>query len=111
MLSVIKTRVTSEGDHLSLSVSIDGTKNSKGITISTAHKCLFGGSFPHHIIPLDGLDESEIKKMVQNENKEIQHAYEINIAVITFQRYRRGETPYVIIAGRPQSSNETSNFN
>ena len=37
--------------------------------------------------------------MIQNQDKEIQNVYEIKIAVITFQRYRKGETPYVIIAG------------
>ena len=52
VLSIINKRTISEGDHLSLSVSIDGTKNSKRVTISTSHQCLFGGPFPHHIIPL-----------------------------------------------------------
>lgn len=50
LLKVVEMRVNSETDCLSLSVSIDGTKNAKGITMSTSHKCLFGGAFTNHII-------------------------------------------------------------
>ena len=75
LLKVIEMRVNSETDCLSTSVSIDDTKNAKGIKISSSYKCLFGGAFPHHIILLDGLEEDTIKKMTLNKNKEVQDAY------------------------------------
>ena len=37
--------------------------------------------------------------------------YEIKIIVVTFQQYRRGKTPYVIISRRTQSNNQASDFN
>ena len=50
LLKVIEMRVNSETDCLSISVSIDGTKNTKGIKMSSSYKCLFGGAFSHHIL-------------------------------------------------------------
>ena len=103
--------MTSETDCLALSVSIDGTKHAKGIKMSTAYNYMFGGSFPQHIIVFYGLDSDVIKKMISNKNGEVKLAHEVKIAVITFQKYRKGEIPYKIIAGCPQSSNEARNFN
>ena len=111
LLKTIEMRVSSETYCLSLSVSIDGTQNTKGVTMSRAYKCLFGGVFPNHIIQIDGLEEDVIKNIILNKNKEIQDAYKIKIAVITFQQYRKGEKLNVTIAGRTQSNNYASDFN
>ena len=59
--------------------------------MSTSYKCLFGGVFPNHIILLDGLEEDTIKNIILNKNKEAQDAYEIKIAVFTFQNIERAK--------------------
>ena len=52
----------------------------------------------------DTLDEMRSTKMKQH------LAYEVKIAVITLQRVKAGLSPYIVIAGRPQTNNERNDF-
>ena len=64
LLKIIGIRSTSEIKFLSLSISIDGTKNPKGITMLISHKSLLRGAFPNQIIPLDRTCEDTIKRII-----------------------------------------------
>jgi hypothetical protein len=51
-----------EADYpVAVGIGIDGTKVPSALTISTAYHAIFGGAFPNHCIPIDGMDKQQVK--------------------------------------------------
>ena len=88
------------GDNISsFSVSIDAYKVSKTLALSTLHKAIIGGVHPNHVIYMEGLDQDEVKNIISGEK--VEKAYELNTAVLSFQKFPVGTFPYVVVFGRP----------
>ena len=89
-------------------VSIDGSRCPKSININTAHKCIFGRSFPNHIISTQNLSKEEINNILYTDYSDL--ASEIKVPTVCAQNVKKGTSPMAIIAARPQSVNAVSDF-
>ena len=101
------------GSRLSFSWSNDGTKVAKGTQISTKYGAILGGSYPYHFINITEKSDEEIIEVLKHFNnpKDLQFsvADEVKIAVICLQITPK-MSPYIVLAGREQTLNETNNF-
>ena len=92
------------------SVAIDATKVPELISVSARYKALVGRSAPNHFINIrDGTTADELQKLIESNKKDL--ASEVKVAVVTFQSVPPGTCPFLIIAGRPQKNNQTTDFN
>lgn len=100
-----------EADYpVAVGISIDGTKVPSALTISMAYHAIFGGAFPNHCIPIDGMDEQQVKLIIAADSDVIR-ADEVKVAVLTLQKRKQGKPCFVTLAGQPQTLNMNSSFN
>ena len=73
---------------------------------------LVGGAYPNHYITLEGLDKEAIATLLEEYNAG-EHAIlaeEVKVCVLIFQCVAPGMSPLLVLVGRPQTNNESSNF-
>lgn len=98
---------------ISYSLAIDATKVSEVIDISSSHRAIMGGAYPDHMVSTLDKDKDTIHKIVKQEpgcSVKLVKATEVKVAFIVFQQVPSGLPPVEIIALRPQSNNESSDF-
>ena len=107
---------------MSFSSSIDAVKVAQALQIDLRYNAVLGGAYPKHFINdiiHDGNTNNEdycnkdnillkMKQVLLDET--IKKAEEIKVAVVSFQNVRNN-SPFLIIASRPQTTNENSPFN
>jgi hypothetical protein len=73
---------------------------------------LVGGAYPNHYITLEGLDKEAIATLLEeyNAGKHAILAEEVKVCVLIFQCVAPGMSPLLVLVGRPQTNNESSNF-
>lgn len=95
---------------VAVSLGIDATKVPKAVTISTAYHAIFGGAFPDHYLPIDGMEEEQVRSIIAP-NSSLVRAEEVKVAVLTVQKRKHGKPCFFTLAGQPQSLNMNSPFN
>lgn len=102
---------------VAFSVAIDATKVAKLLQICLKHNAVLGGAYPHHFINTIVSDDEnddqgsiveKLKQILQDTS--IVKADEVKVAVLTFQN-SGNQSPYLILAGKAQTTNEASEFN
>ena len=93
------------------SISIDGTKLSNNISLSSAHKCIFGYASPHRAISIENKSIEEVVLLLKGKGMDMVHTEEVKVVLVTFQQVTNGMCSYMNLCGRPQTSNESSTFN
>ena len=73
---------------------------------------IVGGAHPSHFIDVSDKTKDEVIEMLENciHGKHGAMAAEVKVAVLTFQRSPPGMCPYFVLAGHPQTVNETSGY-
>lgn len=64
------------------------------------------------MVSLDGMSKKKIEKLIQ-EHKDGKYgplAEEVKVAILTFQAVLPGMSPMLVLTGRPQSNNESSDY-
>ena len=80
--------------------------------ISTTHCVLVGGAYPNHYISLEGLDKESVANLLEEYQAE-KHGIltdEVKVCVSVFQHVALKMSLYLVLIGRPQTNNESSNF-
>ena len=73
------------GDKIpSFFVSIDASKVSKTLVLSTEHKAIIGGVHTNHVISVEGLDQDEVNNILAGEK--VENLYDLNTAILSFQQ-------------------------
>ena len=111
---------------VAFSMSGDGTKVAKALTVSSHYNAIVGGAAPDHFIPIPSpSDDCEnedafvkdfivhtIEDFDSNEDGTKKKAAEINLATLTYQDIEGlRKSPFFQVCGRPQTKNEASSFN
>jgi len=111
MVNAAKDRAV-DGSPVTFSLAIDATKVAKVCEISSAYQALVGGGYPNHNVNIAGMDSDDVKSILNGTSKstKIDLATEVKVAVMSFQSTEKGVAPSIVVAARPQSNNETSNF-
>ena len=97
---------------IAFTLGIDATKLVKCWQVSTTHGVLVGGAYPNHYISLEGLDKEAIATLLEEyrAGKHAVLAEEVKVCVLNFQCVAPGMSPLLVLIGRPQTNNESSNF-
>ena len=97
---------------IAFTLGIDATKLVKCWQVSTTHGVLVGGAYPNHYISLEGLDKEAIATLLEEyrAGKHAVLAEEVKVCVLNFQCVAPRMSPLLVLIGRPQTNNESSNF-
>ena len=97
---------------IAFTLGIDATKLVKCWQVSTTHGVLVGGAYPNHYISLEGLDKEAIATLLEEycAGNHVVLAKEVKVCVLNFQCVAPGMSPLLVLIGRPQTNNESSNF-
>lgn len=84
----------------------------KVLELSTAYKAIVRGASPSHIIDVHNISKTEIKDILNGTSKsfQVKEATEVKVAIMLFQWLPPGMSPSVVVAARPQTTNESSDF-
>ena len=93
-------------------VGIDATIVVQAYQYFKEAHAIVGGAYPAHFIDVSDKTKDEVIEMLDNciHRKHGAMAAEVKVAVLTFQRSPPGMCPYFVLAGRPQTVNETSGY-
>jgi hypothetical protein len=106
----MKPHLDEQGGPVAFSLSFDGTKVPKALSISTQHKAIFGGAVPDYCISIINMQEEEVKNILAPTSN-IFCADEIKLAVVAVQQHNKAKSPFFVLAAQPQTINLVSNFN
>ena len=111
-LSKIRTRAKDMSMRVAFSCGVDATALVKAYQISSSHCAIVGGAHPNHFISLHGKTKTEAFKLLKEcqDGKHGALADEIKVAVLCFQNTPTNMSPYFVLVGRPQTTNESNNF-
>ena len=101
-------------DTYSFSVAIDGSKVAKALQIDFRYNAVLGGVVDRHfigqVINDSNRSEESLKKLKTILHDDtIKKADEVKVAVVVFQNTGY-KSPYLILASRPQPTNDVSSF-
>ena len=85
----------------------------KGVRLSEQNQAIVGGTYPDHFFPFSESSLEEVNNKLTDiklEKNGADLAFKIKIIVLTLQHVRESMSPYIIIAGSPQTNNESKNF-
>ena len=108
----INCRLTIEKE-LVFTLAIDATKVAGCLQINSKHKAICGGASPNHWIPAHHLNVNEMKQVLQQEPEakiKAEIAAEVKMCVLVVQNCPSNVCPFAVVACRPQSNNEKSDF-
>jgi hypothetical protein len=97
---------------IAFTLGIDATKLVKCWKVSTTHCILVRRAYPNHYISLEGLDKESVATWL-HENQAGKHgtlADEVKVCILVFQCVAPEMSPYLVLIGRPQIINKSSNF-
>lgn len=77
----------------------DCAKVPKVLNVSTEYHAILGGVFPNHFIPIDSMDEEQIKSILAADS-DIVRANEAKSVVLTFQKRKPGMHCFVTMVGQ-----------
>jgi len=92
---------------------IDTTKVAGCLQINSKHKVICSSTSPNHWIPTHHLNINEIKEILQQAPEakiEVEIATEVKICLLVIQNCPNNIYPFTVVACRPQSNNEKSDF-
>ena len=91
---------------------MDATAVVKAHQISSSHGVIVGGAYPNHFISLEDKSKDEALELLKECQEGIHGplANEIKVAVLCFQNTPPGMSPYFVLVGRPQTTNENNDF-
>ena len=81
--------------------------------MSHAHGCIIGGEHPKHFIPIEDMTKEKVEEILDGKSDihgNISIASEVKVTVMSFQDTPRGIPVMEVVAGRPQSNNESNDF-
>jgi hypothetical protein len=112
MKNAMATRAIDDKTPVTFSLAIDATKVAKVLEVSSTYKAIIGGTHPNHMVSVNDLSEDDIAAILNGTSKSIsiEDATEVKVAIMSLQTTRGGVSPSVIVAARPQSNNESSDF-
>ena len=99
---------------MSMSYSIDATKNAHLISIHTPSQKVVGGAHPNHSIDIPDGDEKlyDLIEMFKDpKNTVYKYSSEIKLATVVMQNAPDGESPMYQLIAQPQTINMSSGFN
>ena len=108
----IRSKAGNNNMRISFSCGVDATALVQVYQISTTHGAIVGGAYPNHFISLEDKTKNETVKLLK-ECQEGLHgklASEIKVAVLCFQNTPPDMSPYFVLVGRPQTTNESNTF-
>ena len=93
-------------------LAIDATKVEKVLDMSASQRAIIGGTLPNHVFNISDLPKDGVKAVISGTSAsvKINKAAEVKVTVISFQSTAADVPPSFIVSGRPQGTNETSNF-
>jgi len=101
-------------------LSIDAVKNPEQFQKLLTHDVIVGGAYPNHMLPVPESAE-ELKAVLlgtykkdpalRAKYKDLKKASEVKVCVVTLQKVKPGCCPFIVLVGRPQTTNEVNNFN
>ena len=111
-LSNIRTRANDMSMRVAFSCGVDATALVKVYQISSSHCAIVRGAHPNHFISLHGKTKTEAFKLLKEcqDGKHGALADEIKVAMLCFQNTPTNMSPYFVLVGRPQTTNESNNF-
>ena len=95
------------------SVVIDETKLVKGVRLYQHYNAIVGGFHPKVFVCVDGMIKVDLHdhlEVIRSDKNKSDRAYEVKIAVFPIQRVHIGKSSYIVLAGNPQSNNESNDF-
>ena len=112
MTRAAATRTIDSDHHPAFTLAIDATKVAKLLEVSSFHKGVIGGAHPNQNIDISNLSKDNVDAILQGTfgSTEICEATEIKVAIMSFQSTAPGMPPSIVVAARPQSNNECSDF-
>ena len=110
-LGEIMHTIGSDIKNPTFSISIDATKVPPVKQLSPSYSAIIGGCSPKHFLNIgDSMTADEASKILADHSV-VKPAYEVKVAVLTFQKVPKGVSPTFVLCGLPQTTNEVNAFN
>lgn len=111
-IAMIRHEFGDDSMRVVFSVGIDATVVVKGWQILYSHGKVVGGAAPHHVYDISGLNKDELKIFLKDckDGKKGEQAAECKMAVVSFQKVPPGMSPYLMLAGLPQTVNDSNDW-
>ncbi len=107
--TLVSTADCSSGP-VTISLSFDGTKLPRVLSLNYTYNAIVGGAYPNHWISVDGKDEEWITAKLGSDS-DIVRANEVKLAVVSVQRTKLSRPCFFTLLGQPQTINMSSTFN
>ena len=81
--------------------------------MSHAHGATIGREYPRHLIPIDGMDNIKVQELLDSKLEEygkVSILSKVKVTVMSFQDTPIGLLTMEVVAGQPQSNNESNDF-